>query len=197
MVPNGCQDDYHVWVLGFQRFGTFDEVAIQYFDEEHPNHNVVHQCWNTAKAVMMGQPKPWSPHAVNQHNRTTVKIIKPMIGLTPQQFFDHPKTPRCTPEEAGWQVMDLPDTEGNQYKGVILKDPDYPYIRYEVEERVELDKVETLMLADHQLYADQPGSVKAFQLQSLRSLNSTSLVVMEGFCMSTNGGRFLGSYSRR
>ncbi|CAK0792982.1 unnamed protein product [Prorocentrum cordatum] len=145
-----CTTCFDRYCKGFTQFGSLEKV--QEGVNEEGSH--IHGCWEESKRIEKGEAaKSFFPTAVNEGSQFIIAVVKPMVGITRGQLVSD--VLHEEPEALGIKLQDLPDHEGNTYKGILVPNPQRPYLEYNVTNEIYANMIAHKMTPDQQTFDAQ------------------------------------------
>lgn len=147
------KDCYATYYWAFKHVGSFAKVVEQ-CQADVAFNDVFDSAKKVYKSVM---PPEWDQTSeVSDNTRMTLTVSKSLVGIPRadyQQAFD------ISPEQVGHRLETLKDIHDNSYKGVLMLDPQSPFLRYTYQRSLEVEAHTLKMAGPSQLFADQPQEI--------------------------------------
>ncbi|CAK0894211.1 unnamed protein product [Prorocentrum cordatum] len=156
-VPS-CTACFDRYSKGFTQFGSLEVVQLGVQDED--SH--IHDCWEEAKRTEAGERGQFFPTSVDEGTEFIVSVVKPMVGLSRAQLVAD--VLHDDPEKLGIKLQDLPDHEGNCYKGILIPSPNRPYLEYDVATQVVAKMAAHKMVPSQQMFEAQSAGTFAYAI---------------------------------
>ncbi|CAK0848675.1 unnamed protein product, partial [Prorocentrum cordatum] len=172
-VPS-CTQCFERYSKGFTHFGSLEVVQQGVQDED--SH--IHDCWEEALRTEAGEQGQFFPTAVDEGSQYIVSVVKPMIGLNRAQLISDVLEGE-EPEKLGIKLQDLPDQDGNTYKGVMVPNPNRPYLEYDVMHQHFATMTTHKMQPSQQMYSAQSFGTFSFVKKGLAQDSKLKLICVK------------------
>lgn len=155
-VGNACRECKQAWAAGWALDGSFEEVVEMC--ENNPDTAAEFEA--SVEFLAGRRAKDFAEIDVDSDEEYGVEISRSFLGLTVPQFSEI--AGGCRPKDVGEKIRTLDGPDGEKFKGVLVNDPDQPYIKYKVFKKFSLKQRSKQLKSERHVRAEQAAMTMEF-----------------------------------